>query len=150
VLDTIDAATQAIDRIRGQGEGTATDAKFGDKLAHYYAFGEIYHGRELVESPPGKFTFSGAEVPYPKVLTMARVPYGGWPDRNPDGLGTLEKFNGLYAHVLQKLEKAWGSGGAPSLNESIVTMTQMEAPAKTLMHVPRAGCGDHYGPDFVI
>lgn len=149
VLVTIDDAVKAIARIRGQGEGTTTAAKFDNALAHYYAFGEIYHGRELVESPPGTFTFTGAAVPFPKVLPMAMVPPGGWPNRDPDGKGTLKSLNDTYASILARLESAWGVGGAADLGKAIGDMLTIGDLARDLMKIPRETGDGNYGPDFV-
>ncbi|HEV2853455.1 MAG TPA: ferritin-like protein [Thermoanaerobaculia bacterium] len=150
LLANIDDAVKAIDHIKGQGEGTTTSAIFDGELAHYYKFGEIYHGRKLVESPPGTFNFTGAEVPFPKTLPMAKAPAGGWPNRDPDGKGTLKAFNDLYASVLQKLESAWAAGGAADLSKAVGLMLQMADPARELMKVPRETCDGNYGPDFIV
>jgi hypothetical protein len=150
VLTTIADAVSAIDTIRGQGEGTTTSAKFNGVLAHYYEFGEIYHGRELIEGLPGTFTFTGAEVPFPKTFPMAQVPAGGWKNRDPDGKGTLKSFNDLYSSLLQNLQLAWGAGGSASLGKAVGSMLQMEDIAHTLMQIPREMCEGNYGPDFVV
>jgi len=150
VLATLKDATDAIERIRGEGEGTTTSAIFNGDLAHYYEFGEIYHGRELVENPPGTFTFTGNELPFPTRLPMAKVPAGGWPNRDPGGKGTLKEFNDLYASLLSDLERAWSGGGDTSLDAAVATMTQMGSVARDLMKIPRETCEGNYGPDFVI
>jgi Ferritin-like len=150
MLATVDQAIEAMTRIREQGEGTSTSPFFQGKLAHYYLFGSIFHGHQLEEASPGKFAFSGAEVKFPEVLPMAHVPAGGWPNRDPDGQGTLKAFNDLYGAMLQKLEDAWGSGGMASLNQAVFMMLQMTVPARKLMRVPLETGGGNYGPDFVI
>jgi len=150
VLSTIDEAVTAMTRIREQGEGTSSTPFFDGQLAHYYRFGEIFHGRELVETSPGHFEFNGAPVPFPSVLPMARVPAGGWPNRNPDGQGTLQQVNDLYRETLQKLQDAWDSGGMSSLTQAVMLMTQMTQPARKIMRVPLEDGSGNYGPDFVI
>jgi ferritin-like protein len=150
VLTNIDDAVKAIDHIKGQGEGTTTSASFDGQLAHYYKFGEVYHGRELVESPPGTFNFTGEEVPFPKTLPMAKVPRGGWQNRDPDGKGTLKAFNDLFLSVLQKLESAWAAGGASDLSKAVGLMLEMEDTARALMKIPRVTCDGNYGPDFIV
>jgi hypothetical protein len=150
VLETTADAVNAIDVIRGQGEGTSTTALFNGAPAHYYKFGEIYHGREIVENPTGTFTFTGAEVPFPKTFPMARVPAGGWPNRDPDGKGTLKAFNDLYASLLHNLENAWGAGGSASLDDAVNDMGGLKDFARTLMQTPRTTCEGNYGPDFII
>ncbi len=74
-IDTLDKALQAISKIKEQGEGTsksplATD--FGDELAHYYEFGEIYHGRKFVKDSRATGTITATQsisrrfIPSPK------------------------------------------------------------------------------------
>jgi hypothetical protein len=149
-LTTIDEALKAIDHIRGQGEGTTTTATFEGQLAHFYRFEEIFIGKKLVETAPGKLTKTNIDVPFPRTLPMGKVPFGGWPNRDPDGKGTLLAFNNLYRSVLQDLEAAWDTGGASALGHAIATMTSMEDPAKTLMNVKQGTGTENYGPDFLI
>jgi hypothetical protein len=149
-LTTIAEAVKAIDHIRGQGEGTTTAATFEGQLAHFYRFEEIFIGKKLVETTPGKLTKTNIDVPFPRTLPMGKVPFGGWTERNPDGKGTLRAFSDLYRSVLQGLEAAWGTGGPSALSRAIGTMTAMEDPAKTLMNVKQPTGTENYGPDFVI
>lgn len=149
-LTTIDDALKAIERIREQGEGTSTTATFGGKLAHYYRFEQISLGQTITENPPGKLTQGPPSIPFPTTLPMGKVPFGGWPDRDPDRKGTLKAFNDLYRSVLTDLEKAWDAEGKPALTRAIGTMLDMEGPAKTLMNVKQPSGIENYGPDFVI
>jgi len=149
-ITTIDDAVKSIDHIRGQGEGTTTSATFGGQLAHFYRFEEIFIGKKLVETTPGKLTQTDIDVAFPRTLPMGRVPFGGWPSRDPDGKGTLLAFNNLYRSVLQDLEAAWGAGGPSALGRAISTMTLMAVPAKTLMNVKQPTGTENYGPDFLI
>jgi len=150
VLKTIDDALKAIERIREQGEGTSTTATSGGKLAHYYRFEQISLGQTIIENPPGKLTKGPPPIPFPTTLPMGKVPFGGWPDRDPDRKGTLKAFNDLYRSVLTDLEKAWGAEGKPALTRAIETMLKMEGPAKALMNVKLPSGTENYGPDFVI
>ena len=150
ILPTVAEAIHATDRIRGQGEGTSSSAIFDGEVAHFYQFGELYHGRTIVESPTGTFTFTGDDVPFPRTLPMARVPAGGWVNRDPDGNGTLKAFNSLYSALLEQLDAAWNGGGQPVLQQAVAKMRRMKTPAQTLMKVPLEGCPGHYGPDFKI
>jgi hypothetical protein len=150
VLATIDDALKAIDRIRQQGEGTSTTATFQGKLAHYYRFEQISLGQTITENPPGKLTPGPPPVPFPATFRMGKVPFGGWPNRDPDGKGTLKAFNDLYRSVLTDLEKAWGAEGMDALERARDTMLEMEGPAKTLMDVKQPNGTENYGPDFII
>ncbi len=91
-VGTLDDVEHVIDVIREQGEGTSSspaDAPGDDHVAHYYAFAEIYHGRELREEGGG-WQYTGAAVPFPDTRPMARVPAGGWdaPPTRPGGSST--------------------------------------------------------------
>jgi hypothetical protein len=80
-VSTMALVQQAISEIKEQGEGTSTspDApNFGDELAHYYRFGEIYNGQEFVETN-GKWGYTGAPVPFPDVWPMAQLTSPTWP-----------------------------------------------------------------------
>ena len=52
-LKSLDEVQSAITTIKEQGEGTSRRPpdvpQFGDELAHYYRFGEILHGKKLIE-----------------------------------------------------------------------------------------------------
>lgn len=150
VLTTIDDALKAIERIREQGEGTSMTATFEGQLAHYYRFEQISFGQTITENPPGKLTQGPPPVPFPTTLRMGKVPFGGWPNRDPDGKGTLKTFNDLYRSVLTDLEKAWGAEGKPALSRAIETMLNMEGPARMLMDVKQPSGIENYGPDFLI
>lgn len=150
VLAAIDDALKAIERIREQGEGTSTTATFGGKLAHYYRFEQISLGQTIIENPPGKLTPGPPPIPFPTTLPMGKVPFGGWPNRDPDGKGTLKAFNDLYRSLLTDLEKAWGAEGQAALGRAVGTMLRMEGPATTLMNVKQPSGTENYGPDFVI
>ncbi|MFD7677334.1 ferritin-like protein [Streptomyces sp. NPDC060187] len=147
---TLDDVEHAIDIIREQGEGTSSspaDAPGDDHVAHYYAFAEIYHGRQLREDDDG-WRYSGPVVPFPEARPMARVPAGGW-DSPPDDAGRLiSAFDSAYAGVLDSLEAAWGDGGASSLTAAVRAMGRLESPAVELMEMRIPGSQETYGPQF--
>jgi hypothetical protein len=151
VLSNIAEALAAIERIKQQGEGTEISPFFDGELAHFYKFGEIFHGKRLVETSPGKFAFAGDDVPFPNILPMARVPDGGWPKPLPGEVQqALAQFDSAYRDVLQKLEDAWTSGSQSKLDDAVLAMVVgLSGPALTLMRIPFAG-GGNYGPDFII
>ncbi|MGQ5595099.1 ferritin-like domain-containing protein [Streptomyces sp. ESR1.13] len=146
----LDGVERAIEIIKEQGEGTTSspDDAFGDDYpAHYYGFGEIYHGRQLRQEADG-WRFTGAPVPFPDARPMARVPAGGWrgaPQRVQD---LLDRFDTAYAKVLSTLEAAWTDGDARTLRSAVRTMGSLEAPALELMEIPVRGGSGTYGPQF--
>lgn len=146
----LDGVERAIETIKEQGEGTTSSPEdaFGDDYpAHYYAFGEIYHGRQLRREHDG-WRFTGAPVPFPDARPMGRVPAGGWPDPSKRVQGLLDRFDTAYAKVLSTLEAAWADGDARTLRSAVRTMGGLEAPALELMEIPVPGAPGTYGPQF--
>ncbi|MCI3242043.1 ferritin-like domain-containing protein [Streptomyces spinosisporus] len=145
-----DDVMRAIEIIKEQGEGTDTSpatAFDDDYPAHYYAFGEIYHGRRLRETDSG-WEFSGAPVRFPDVRPMAPVPVGGWSDARGDVRRLLDGFDATYHSVLQNLETAWSGGGRRTLNSAIHAMRGLEHHAVELMERPIPDAPGTYGPQF--
>ncbi|MFB7629832.1 ferritin-like protein [Streptomyces sp. NPDC056149] len=149
-VKTLDDAERAMEIVKEQGEGTSCDPSDifeDDQPAHYYAFGEIYHGRRLREVR-GAWEFSGAPVPFPDVRPMARVPAGGWHQPPPHVRRLLHRFDGNYHAVLRTLERAWDGGGHRALNAAVHAMRGLGTPAVELMEIPRPDAPGNYGPQF--
>ncbi|MFH0518427.1 ferritin-like protein [Streptomyces sp. M41] len=149
-LADLEDVERAIEIIREQGEGTAgspAESFEDDHPAHYYAFGEIYHGRELRRTDEG-WQYVGAPVPFPEVRPMAPVPVGGW--RNPPArVGQLLfRFDATYSTVLDKLDAAWSGGGHRALNAALHAMRALEDPAVELMETKIPHAPGNYGPQF--
>ncbi|MFF4086093.1 ferritin-like protein [Streptomyces nigra] len=147
---TLDDVEHDIEVIREQGEGTdasPNDSFSQDAPAHYYAFGEIYHGRELRQTAEG-WAYTGPAVPFPDVRPMAPVPAGGWPRASVHVGGTLFRFDAMYSTVLDSLDDAWAGGGHRSLGAGIRTMRGLAQPALELMETPLPDRRGNYGPQF--
>lgn len=147
---TLDDVEKSIDIVREQGEGTSSspDDAFGDDYpAHYYAFGEIYHGRRL-QQVDDTWAFTGDPIPFPDVRPMARVPRGGWKSPSPEVAQLLATFDSTYHDVLSFLEAAWSGGGASSLNAAVHSMFGLQATALQLMETPLPDRPGNYGPQF--
>ncbi|GHG89171.1 ferritin-like domain-containing protein [Streptomyces lanatus] len=147
---TLDDVETAIGIIMEQGEGTSgspLDSFSDDRPAHYYAFGEIYHGRALRHTEDG-WRWIGAPVPFPEARPMAPVPVGGW--RNPPThvAQLLFRFDAMYSTVLDSLDAAWAGGGSRALRAGIHTMRGLEHPAVELMETPIPHTRSTYGPQF--
>lgn len=151
----------SITLIKEQGEGTSTSPgapQAAGEFAHYYKFGEIYHGRVL-RQVNGKWEFTGDVVPFPEVYPMGVVPAGGWPNPNSEVQCLLREFNTEYKSILQDLEKAWAEGDETALTDSIRTMftlknrTQdpaMDKAVDKLLKTPLPGGDGSYGPEFQV
>ncbi|MGW5113878.1 ferritin-like domain-containing protein [Streptomyces noursei] len=146
----LDDVEWAMEMIKEQGEGTASspsDTFEDDHPAHYYAFGEIYHGRRL-RKDRGRWRFTGAPVPFPETRPMARVPEGGW-HRPPEHVRRLlHRFDANFHAVLSSLERAWDGGGHRALGAAVHAMHGLETPAVELMEIERPDDPGTYGPEF--
>ncbi|MGH2718286.1 MAG: ferritin-like domain-containing protein, partial [Actinomycetota bacterium] len=81
-IHTTEQAQAAITEIKEQGEGTSGNPQVpvsGNELAHYFKFGEIYHGKGYVDVD-GHWDYTGPPVPFPDAWPMLPVPEGGYPD----------------------------------------------------------------------
>jgi hypothetical protein len=136
-------AEHAISEIKEQGEGSSQSplaVDFGDELAHYYKFAEIYHGRKLVKTPGG-WKYQGEPIPFPDVYPMAEVPPGGYPAQSRD-------FDVQFSAVLNSLQSAWAKGSQDDLSNAITSMFNLGDLATALMKQPLPGGHGNYGPDF--
>ncbi|HEY0140636.1 MAG TPA: ferritin-like protein [Thermoanaerobaculia bacterium] len=142
-------AVAAIERIATEGEGT-TSSGCADpgctRLAHYYAFGSIYHGKTF-EKKDGKWGYTGAPVPFPAVRPVARIPSGGWSGDVPQ---KVRDFRVVYRQMLQDLEEAWAIGSKEKLSAAIRAMRGMTSIAEAIMTIRVPGQDKVYGPDFLI
>jgi hypothetical protein len=149
-MRTLDDVERALDTVKEQGEGTAAspaDAFGDDQPAHYYAFGEIYHGRVL-QKTGATWQYSGDPVPFPNTRPMAKVPPEGWPDAAPQVGDLLERFDATYHSVLASLDTAWAGGGRRSMDAAVHAMRGLEPAAVQLMETAIPGTTTTYGPLF--
>jgi hypothetical protein len=142
LIKSADDAQQAIATIKDQGEGvTGSPDAPGDELAHFYRFGEIYHGHRLVKVGEG-WQYSGDPVPFPDCHPVAKVPAGGYP-------GVTTDFDEGFATMISLLEGAWTGGGLDGLENAIGSMFGLKELAATLVTMPLPDGSGNYGPDFV-
>ncbi|WP_250401614.1 ferritin-like domain-containing protein [Streptomyces cellostaticus] len=147
---TLEDIERSIEIIKDQGEGTSRSPADGSgegHMAHYYAFAEIYHGRQLRETG-GEWRFTGTAVPFPDARPMSVVPAGGW-DRPPAGARRLlDDFDSSYTGVLEALDTAWHEGDSRGLRTAVRRMRGLEDTAVDLMEMPVTGTEKTYGPRF--
>jgi hypothetical protein len=142
-INTQGQALMAIHTIKHQGEGTSqspAEGTFGAGLAHYYTFGEIFHGRKLIKGPDGHWSFSGDPIEFPEVFPMAEIP--------PDGYPEAHEFNVAYSAILADLQATWDQGDVKRLASAVDRMKALSTLAGKLMATPLPGGGGNYGPDF--
>ena len=152
VLNAVTSLTDAqaaITEITEQGEGSSTSPDDeGSELAHYYRFGEIFNGKQLVLEG-NSWVYQGAAVPFPSTYPMAEVPAGGWPNP-PDNVSALLKtFDATYKVLLDNLQGAWENGNATDLGTAIGAMFDLGNTAGQLMQIELVDGTGTYGPDFI-
>jgi len=152
-IGTLDAVRDSIALIKRQGEGSkASPEDTGPSdLAHFYRFGEMFHGRRLQRDPQtGEFRFDGPELPFPEVFPMALVPPGGYRAGAvaQEVARLLEQFDRDYTTMLGQLQTAWERGDRTALRAAVSTMLDLRDPAVSLMQIPIHGAEGNYGPCF--
>jgi hypothetical protein len=147
---SVASASAGIDIIVDQGEGTSDDPfeRPGDP-AHFYKFGEIAHGREIVKTPTG-FAYGGAAVPFD--------PTGVYPikadckisDFPQDSLAgeRIRQFAYSYSSLLNALHVTF-NGYPASIDVAMGLMYELKVTATRLMTTPIIGAGGvTVGPSF--
>lgn len=145
-----DSACRAIDLIKLEGEGTAlTPYQSPDDPAHFYKFGSIVAGRELVTTPTG-YAYAGAAIPFD--------PDGIWPLK-PNctiaefAVGTqartrIEQYAWNYSSLLNALHDAF-NGEPARLDAAIGAMYDLRVVAVAMMQtVTDPQTGQTVGPSY--
>ena len=115
----------------------------GTVLAHYYNFAQISHEHKLIKTAEGKFKFRGDSLPFPKLLPMAEVPAGGYPESHD--------FNVQFTTMLNQLQAAWQDGNPDELENAIDIMTTgLADAARVLMVKPLPSGEGNFGPSFQL
>lgn len=147
---TLDDVERSLEAVKEQGEGTTASPadSFGDdQPAHYYAFGEIYHGRRL-QKAGSNWDFTGEPVPFPDTRPMTGTPCETWPAPPAHTGQLMDTFDAAYHAVLDSLDAAWAGGGARSLDAAVHGMRGLEPIAVELMETAMPGTTSTYGPRF--
>jgi len=141
-ITTLALVESAILKIKEQGEGTDQSpfSDFPGELAHYYKFGEIYHGQTFVKGTDGKWDYKGTPVPFPDVFPMSPVPAGGYPESHD--------FDLLFTAMVGSLQDAWASGNQAKLSAGVSKMFSLGDAAQKLMQKPLPGGQGNFGPSF--
>lgn len=146
----VDSACRAIDLIKIEGEGTSTTPfQSPDDPAHFYKFGSIVAGRELIATPTG-YAYGGAPIPFD--------PDGVWPLRpncriadfapGTQARTRIEQFAYNYSSLLNSLHLAF-NGEPERLDAAIGLMYDLRVLAAAMMQTvadPRTG--QTVGPSY--
>jgi hypothetical protein len=109
-IKSVDDALAAIALIKGEGEGTEGSpdqpAQGQKTFAHYYLFKEIYTQKTLVQDAAGKWSFTGAAIPFPTWFDFQQSTKTPSPS---------VAFNQAVTQLLIELQTCWTSGAKPSI-----------------------------------
>ena len=155
-IKDVESACRAIEIIKTEGEGTSTNPfqEPGDP-AHYYKFGEIVAGREIVAEPKIDPTSSGFAYAGAPILFE---PSGIWPIK-PNckiadfAVGTqartrIEQFAFSYSTLLNALHQTF-NGDPSKLDSAIGMMYDLRVLAVALMQTDTGdGSGLTVGPSY--
>jgi hypothetical protein len=145
-----ESACQAIDIIKIEGEGTSvTPFQSPDDPAHFYKFGSIVAGRELIATPTG-YVYGGAPIEFD--------PSAIWPLRanckiadfqpGTQARTRIEQFAYNYAALLNALHHAF-NGEPHKLNAAIGVMYDLRVLSAAMMQTDIGdGSGQTVGPSF--
>jgi len=149
-ITDVESACRAIDVIKTEGEGTSASPfqQPGDP-AHYYKFGEIVAGREIVQTSTG-FAYDGAPILFD--------PSGVWPIKAnckiaDFAIGTqartrIEQFAFSYSTLLNALHQTF-NGDPSKLDSAIGMMYDLRVLAVSLMQTDAGdGSGLTVGPSY--
>ena len=146
----VGTACRAIDLIKLEGEGTSVSPFEGPgDPAHYYRFGEIAAGRELVETKTG-FAYAGTPILFD--------PAGVWPLRpnckiadfapGTQARTRIDAFAYNYSSLLNALHNTF-NGDPAQLDTAIGLMYDLRTSAVALMETDTGdGSGQTVGPSF--
>jgi hypothetical protein len=150
VIDSLDKARQAIQRIQEQGEGTTASqgaVDFGNGLAHYYRFQQIALERTYDPQPDNTFKLHATvNLPFPAatdIYPMATVPDVGYP-----GVAAAGAFDQAYTDMVNLLQQAWDTGTLQPLRDAVKIMRRLRGLAVVLMNQERPDHQGNYGPAF--
>jgi hypothetical protein len=149
---TLAVIEKAINEIKQQGEGTSQSPQapdFGNELAHYYKYAEIWHGDMLIKKDE-KWQYVGEKIPFPDVFPMMPIPIGGYLDMSVAAKNALRAFDTQYTRVLNSLQTAWDEGSQSDLGKAIGAMFGLQPLANALMEIPLPDGSGVYGPDFKL
>jgi len=154
-ITDLKSAKKAIDLIVDQGEGASDDPFIKEEYepegdeepAHYYRFGEIYAGKELVkDSCTGVgYSYSGAEIPYNPsgIPNMTQNPKMSDYPQNSLAYLNSKLFNYNYTSLLNGLHETF-NGQPNMLSNAMGSMYALRLYALKLMSLP-----DPSNPGFV-
>ncbi|HEX2641464.1 MAG TPA: ferritin-like protein [Thermoanaerobaculia bacterium] len=150
-ITDVAGAVKAIEVVVIEGEGTSTDPfqSPGDP-AHFYKFGEIYHGKRIIPTPDGGYAYAGAPVPFDASGVYPIRPNAHIDDYAPDTQARVrvERYAYSYSSLLNALHKSF-NGEPDNIDVAIGLMYELKVQAVSLMSTELGdGSGMTAGPSY--
>lgn len=143
-VNSVATAVMALQTIADQGEGVAVGPRYhpGDsdgKFAHYFRFGEIFHGRRLRpdELAPSGWSYTGDEVPLQEGDVHQLLANGAVDDYEPGSAAFIggEQFYLTYQRLLASLNQVF-NGKPQALDAALGIMYELKLVAEKVVQHP--------------
>jgi hypothetical protein len=149
-ITNVEGAVKAIELVVTEGEGTSSDPfqSPGDP-AHYYAFGEIYHGRKIIKTKTG-YAYGGDPIPFDEAGVYPMKPNAKISDyaEGTQARVRVEQYAYSYSSLLNALHQAF-NGKPDNINVAIGLMYELRIEAVSLMSTELGdGTGLTAGPSY--
>jgi Ferritin-like len=142
-------ADKGIQIIVDEGEGTQTNPfQSPGNPAHYYKFGEIFHGRKIITTATG-FAYGGDPIPFDRAGVYPMKPNPKIADFAPGTQARfrVEEFSSAYSNLLNVLHAAF-NGEPAKIDTAIGLMYELKMIAVNLMQTPTGDGKTTAGPSF--
>ncbi len=134
---SVESANKAIDIVVTQGEGThASPFESPGQPAHYYRFGEIYHGKKIIKTETG-YAYHGDPVPFDRKGVYPMIDNPSPSDYAPGSQVAMlsQAFSFSYSALLNALHQSF-NGSPQTIDTAVALMYQLRLQAQTLMSTP--------------
>jgi ferritin-like protein len=137
-ITSLDDAKRAVDVIVSEGEGATGSPvdKDGDP-AHFYRFGEIYYGAQMIQNPDKSWSYTGADVKFDESKVFPMTP-NAKAAMYPPGTRSrrlVDEFNQAYMQILLGLDAVF-NGQPKELNTVLGLMYQLRILAYEVLTQP--------------
>ena len=149
-ITNVEGAVKAIELVVTEGEGTSSDPfqSPGDP-AHYYKFGEIYHGRKIIKTKEG-YAYGGDPIPFDESGVYPMKPNAKISDyqEGTQARVRVEQYAYSYSSLLNALHKSF-NGDPDNIQVAMGLMYGLKIEAVSLMSTELGdGTGLTAGPSY--
>jgi hypothetical protein len=143
-VDSVATAAAALQTIADQGEGVAVGRHYdpGDsdgRFAHYFRFGEIFHGHRLQPDglAPSGWSYTGEKVPLDEADVHQLLANGAVSDYKPGSAAFIsgEQFYLTYQRLLSSLNQVF-NGKPQALDAALGIMYELKLVAEKVVQHP--------------